>query len=167
MRKNNIYFLVLSTIPIYVRFRPSHVFLSLIPLLVCIFMPSIDGMWLKRYMLHSVFVNSSIRHWHKLVCAGLMTDLAHTNLCQRRMLIRSISSYDTQLLCLCGSLSHGHDWVFTFSIGLHKFSTTMCTSWEFFDKKQTKMVGLMFWAPLLQSTLCEIFTLSTRRVLAL
>ena len=53
---------------------------------------------------------------------------------QRRTLIWSRNSYDTQLLCLCRSLSHGHDWVFPFSAGLHTFSTTMCTSWICWQK---------------------------------
>ena len=96
-----------------------------------------------------------------------MTDVAHTYLCQPQTLILSRNSYDTQLLCLCQSLSHGNDWVFPFSVGLHTLFTTMCTSWEFFDKKQTKMVDLMFWAPLLQRTFFSFCTLSTGIVLTL
>ena len=96
-----------------------------------------------------------------------MTDVAHTYLCQPQTLILSRNSYDTQLLCLCRSLSHGNDWVFPFSVGLHTLFTTMCTSWEFFDKKQTKMVDLMFWAPLLQRTFFSFCTLSTGIVLTL
>ena len=64
-----------------------------------------------------------------------MTDIAHANLCELRTLIWSRNSYDTQLLCLCRSLSHGHDWVFPFSVGLHTLSTMMCISCDFVDKK--------------------------------
>ena len=90
----------------------------------------------------------------------------HTNLCQWRTLIWSRNSYDTQLLCLCQLLSHGHDWVFPFYLVPHKCSNTMCTRWEFFHKK-TKIVDVIFWVPLLQSTLFEFCALITHRVLVL
>ena len=66
-----------------------------------------------------------------------MTDLPHTNLCQRWTIIWSRKSYDTKLLCLFWSLSHGHDIVFPLSVLLHTFYTTMCTSWEFSDKNDS------------------------------
>ena len=109
-----------------------------IPILVCLFLPPIGGMWLERYVSRFVFLQSIIRHWHKLGCAGLMTDLLHTNLCQRWTLIWLRNSYDTQLLCLFRLLSIGHDWVFTFSVGVHTFSTKMFTSWELFDNNKPK-----------------------------
>ena len=66
--------------------------------------------------------------------------------------------YDKQLLCSCRSLSNWHDCVFPFSVGLNALSPMMCTTWEFVDTKQTKMVDLMFWALLLQRTLCTFCT---------
>ena len=73
-----------------------------------------------------------------IIIYGLMTDLAHTNLYQWRVLLWSRNSYVMKLLCLCWSLIHRHDWVFPFSVWLHTFSTTMCISWEYVDKKKPK-----------------------------
>ena len=102
---------VCSIYDTYLCLITPHMFcLPLITLLVCPFMTSINGIWLKRYAQNFVFAQISIHYWHKLLCAKLMTDLEHTNLYQMRTLTWSRNSYDMQPLCLCRSLSHGHDW---------------------------------------------------------